>query len=110
MSRPFRFHPATIAFVLFAQISGAQRVEITLDPSATKQMTTGRVYVFFAKDSAREPRLLGGSYGASVPFFGVDAEAIKPGATVAVDATALGYPYESLSQVPAGQYYVQALM
>src|SRR5213596_2898415 len=110
MSRAFRFHPATIAFVLFAQISGAQRVEITLNPSATKQVTTGRVYVFFAKDSAREPRLLGGSYGGSVPFFGVDVEAMHPGATTAVDGTTLGYPYETLSQMPAGQYYVQALM
>jgi hypothetical protein len=75
-----------------------------------KEAATGRVYIFLAKDSAREPRLLGGSYGGSVPFFGVDVSAMSPGAVATVDQSALGYPYESLSKVPAGQYYVQALM
>lgn len=88
----------------------AQRVEIRLDPSATKEAASGRVFLFFAKDSAREPRLLGGSYGGSVPFFGVDVSALRPGTSATVDAKTLGYPYESLSQVPAGRYYVQALM
>src|SRR5437868_1401569 len=106
----FRFHTAAFALFLAVNASGAQRIEITLDASAAKQAATGRVYVFFAKDSAREPRLLGGSYGGSVPFFGVDVDALNPGAATAVDATTLGYPYESLSQMPAGQYYVQALM
>ena len=90
--------------------ASAQRVEIKLDPSVAKDATTGRVYVFFATTDAREPRQLGGSYGGSVPFFGVDVEALKPGAPATIDAKTLGYPYESLAQVPAGEYYVQALM
>jgi hypothetical protein len=108
MSTALRF--AAPALLLVAQLAAAQRVEIQLDAGAAKQATTGRVYVFFARDSAREPRLLGGSYGGSVPFFGVDVDALKPGATATIDASTLGYPYESLSQMPAGQYYVQALM
>jgi hypothetical protein len=70
MSTAFRF--AAPALLLVAQLAAAQRVEIQLDAGVAKQATTGRVYVFFARDSAREPRLLGGSYGGSVPFFGVD--------------------------------------
>jgi len=90
--------------------ASAQRVEIKLDPSVAKDATTGRVYVFLATSDAREPRQLGGSYGGSVPFFGVDVEALKPGAVATIDTRTLGYPYESLSQVPAGEYYAQALM
>ena len=112
MSTTFRAHVATVtvALLLAATTSAAQRVEIRLDPAVAKGATTGRVYIFFAKDTAREPRLLGGSYGGSVPFFGVDADAVTSGAAVTVDANTLGYPYESLTKVPAGQYYVQALM
>ncbi len=93
-----------------AALASAQRVEIKLDPSVAKGATTGRVYVFLSTSDAREPRQLGGSYGGSVPFFGVDVEALKPGAVATIDARTLGYPYESLSQVPAGEYYAQALM
>lgn len=109
MSTALRW-PASLALLFVANVISAQRVEIRLDPSVAREATTGRVYVFFARDNAREPRLLGGSYGGSVPLFGVDAEAMKPGTSVMVDASTLGYPHESLSQVPAGEYYVQALM
>jgi len=93
-----------------ASLASAQRVEVKLDPALATTPTTGRVFVFFAKSDAREPRLTGGSYGGSVPFFGSDVDALKPGAAASIDARTLGYPYESLSQVPAGEYYVQALM
>src|SRR5690348_4221179 len=101
---------AASSLLLGGQLAAAQRVEIQLNEAVGKQPTTGRVYVFFARDSAREPRLVGGSYGGSVPFFGVDVDAMKPGTAATIDVSTLGYPYESLSQMPAGQYYVQALM
>ena len=105
-----------LPLLLAALLAGApsraasQRVEIKIDPALASAAATGRVYVFLAKSDAREPRLTGGSYGGSVPFFGVDVDALKPGAVANIDAKTLGYPYESLSQVPAGEYYVQALM
>jgi hypothetical protein len=90
--------------------SVAQRVEIKLDPSVARDATTGRLFVFFSKNATREPRLQGGSYGGSVPFFGVDVEALKPGTAATIDTKTPGYPYESIRQVPAGDYYVQALL
>jgi len=90
--------------------ASAQRVTITLDPAVAKDALTGRVFVFFGKTTDREPRLQGGSYGNSVPFFGADVEGWKPGTSTIIDAKALGYPYESLSKVPAGEYYAQALL
>jgi len=99
-----------LAVTLGSSAVPAQRVEIRLDPSVAREAITGRVYVFLAKSDAREPRLQGGSYGGSVPFFGVDVEGLKPSAATVIDAKTLGYPYESLSQVPAGEYFAQALL
>ncbi len=93
-----------------ASTLSAQRAEISIDPAVASGAMTGRIYLFLSTTDAREPRLAGGSYGGSVPFFGADVEALKPGAAATIDAKTLGYPYESLSQVPAGEYYVQALM
>ncbi|MBV6520409.1 MAG: hypothetical protein MNPFHGCM_00516 [Gemmatimonadaceae bacterium] len=88
----------------------AQAVEIRLDPSIAAQPVTGRIFVFFSKTDSREPRLLGGSYGGSVPFFGADIDAWTPQRPAVIDRSTLGYPYGSLAQVPAGEYFVQALL
>jgi hypothetical protein len=97
-------------FLLVASTALAQRVTVTLDPAASNDAMTGRLFVFFAKNAAREPRLQAGSYGGSMPFFGIDVESWKPGTGATIDAGTLGYPYDDLAQVPAGEYYVQALL
>ncbi|NOT59900.1 MAG: hypothetical protein HOP19_06705, partial [Acidobacteria bacterium] len=71
---------------------------------------TGRVFVIVSKTDRTEPRLQAGSYNASVPFYGLDVNALKPGEGAVIDAGVLGYPVESLSQLPAGEYFVQALL
>ncbi len=42
--------------------------------------------------------------------FGVTVDGLKPGATVVVDDTATGYPVRKLSEVPAGEYTMQAVL
>ncbi|MBK7600659.1 MAG: hypothetical protein IPJ07_19950 [Acidobacteria bacterium] len=63
-----------------------------------------------SKTDRVEPRLQAGSYNASVPFYGMDVNALKPGDNAVIDASVIGYPVESPSQLPAGEYYVQALL
>jgi hypothetical protein len=46
----------------------------------------------------------------SVPFFGVDVEGLAPGATAVLDRRAAGYPLRSMDQLPAGDYFVQAIV
>lgn len=45
-----------------------------------------------------------------VPMFGVDAEELPLGHTVVINQTTFGHPVESLLQLPAGEYFVQAIM
>ncbi len=70
---------------------------------------TGRVFVMISRNPRPEPRQQAGSYTGSVPFFGIDADALMPYATVLFDTSTLGYPI-NLDQLPAGDYFVQALI
>src|SRR5262249_60657913 len=45
-----------------------------------------------------------------VPFYGVDAASRQPGTAAVIDGTTLGYPVAGLKDIPAGDYYVQALV
>lgn len=86
------------------------KFEISFPASLNGEPITGRVFVMISKNNRVEPRLQAGSYQASVPFYGVDVDALKPGANAVIDSSTLGYQVESLSQLPAGEYYVQALL
>ena len=89
------------------------RFEISYPASASVGPLTGRVFVMItrtlqARGGEREPRLQIGRVG--VPFFGRDFERLAPGGTVGIDASDPGTPVESLSAIPPGDYYVQALI
>lgn len=88
----------------------ALRIEVTIPASLRAEPLTGRVFVIFTRDSAPEPRLQAGSYDSSVPFFGVDAVQLAPGASAVLDARTLGFPVRSLRDLSAGDYYVQAVV
>ena len=83
------------------------RFEVTVPPSVRAQALTGRLIVVVAKDSAPEPRL---TISPSGPWiFGVDLEGLQPGQSAIVDERADGFP-SPLSDLPAGEYHVQAIV
>jgi hypothetical protein len=71
---------------------------------------TGRAFLFVARTDKSEPRLQSGSSEGSEPFFGVDVDALAAGKPVTIDPTVPGFPVESLKRLPAGDYFVQALL
>jgi hypothetical protein len=85
------------------------RFEVVVPPGLRAEPVTGRVFLFLARDSAPEPRLEAGDM-VSIPFFGQDVDSLRAGVPALVSRKALGYPYRSLDQLPAGDYYVQALV
>ncbi len=84
------------------------RFEISFPQSVYKEAITGRVYVILTRDNSREPRLQMYTHGA--PFFGSDVEVLKPGEAAVINEKVLGYPVDSLNQIPAGDYYVQGFI
>jgi S-formylglutathione hydrolase FrmB len=101
--------------VLFASLhvlaqTGATRFEISFPAAAHAEAITGRVFVFISRTSAPEPRQRVGFWGEDTPFFGADIAQLAPGQAAVIDGGTLGYPPKSLKEIPAGDYYVQALI
>ena len=98
--------------VALAGCAGArgQRFEISFPASVHGQPITGRVFVVVTRKDSPEPRLQIGSWSERSPFFGADVSQLKPGEAAVIDQATPGYPLKSLSEIPAGDYYVQAVM
>ena len=84
------------------------RFEISYPASVHAGPITGRVFVMISRTNQREPRLQISRIG--VPFFGRDIEKLAPDQAAVIDATDLGTPVETLSQIPPGDYWVQGFI
>ncbi len=100
----------TLALSGAALPAAAQRFEISFPAAVHAAPITGRVFLVVSRDSAPEPRLRAGSFTESTPFFGADVSALTPGTPTVIDPATLGYPLASLRDIPAGDYWVQAVM
>jgi len=94
--------------VLCSVARGEARFEISYDQAVGSGPVTGRVILIIARSDAPEPRFQIGPN--ATPMFGVDADSLQPGQAVIIDQTTFGHPVDSLSQLPAGDYYVQAML
>jgi hypothetical protein len=84
------------------------RFEIALSSSIQSEPVTGRVILVISRVSSPEVRLQAGTV-TSPPMFGIDVHNWKPSQKVTIDSATLGYPAVSLRDIPAGDYFVQAL-
>jgi hypothetical protein len=91
------------------QSSPAIAVRLGTNPGG--QPLDGRLLLLIAKDDKREPRFqITATSPSTAQVFGIDVERLKAGDERTFDDGVLGYPIESLSQLPAGEYTVQALL
>jgi hypothetical protein len=86
------------------------RFEVTYPATLSPGPIDGRVLVMLSTESDGEPRFQINDSPRTQQVFGVDVEGLKPGQPAVVGTATLGYPIESLAQVPAGTYTVQALL
>jgi len=91
-----------------ATTSQKLRFEVSIPAAAIGTPVTGRVFVMISRVNDREPRLQIGRTG--VPFFGHDVERLAPGQPATIDESDLGSPLESLTEIPPGDYFVQAMV
>lgn len=105
--------------LLFAQSNAvstpehARRVlaEISFTRGVIKAPVDGRVFLIISKDPTREPRYeITEDQMRSQQIFGVDVHGLTADRSVVMDGSILGYPLRSLSEVPAGDYYAQAVL
>ncbi|MEO8202197.1 MAG: hypothetical protein ABI679_16820 [Gemmatimonadota bacterium] len=70
----------------------------------------GRLLVMLSTDSTAEPRTQIADGLTTQQIFGIDVASLAPARLANLDARALGYPLASLTDIPAGRYWVQALL
>ncbi|HEY2390497.1 MAG TPA: alpha/beta hydrolase-fold protein [Candidatus Angelobacter sp.] len=73
------------------------------------QPIMGRLFIIIARANDPEPRLQVGGWRSKTELIGGDIDGLAPGGTATIDAVALGFPLKSVRELPAGDYYVQAL-
>ncbi len=93
-----------------AKLSG-QRFEVSFPKEESGAPLDGHVLLLIANNDTKEPRFqISFMTAESQQVFGVDVDALAPGAPAVIDASTLGYPAESLNDIPAGDYWVQAVL
>ncbi len=86
------------------------RVEVTFPAGLHPAAVNGRLYLMVSTDASEEPRFQINERPDTQQFFAIQVHAWKPGQPAILDPSALGYPLNSLRNLPSGDYTVQALL
>ncbi|MEW5901680.1 MAG: hypothetical protein AB1715_09485, partial [Acidobacteriota bacterium] len=86
------------------------RFEIIFREEKSKAPLDGRMLLLLSADGPAEPRFQISDGPNSQLVFGLDVDGLKPGEPAVFDKSIFGYPLQSLADVPAGEYWVQALL
>jgi hypothetical protein len=86
------------------------RFAVSFPATLVNQPVDGRLLVMLSNDDSAEPRFQILDGPNTQQAFGIDVEQWRPGAEAVIDAGVLGYPRESLTDVPPGTYTVQVLL
>lgn len=70
----------------------------------------GRLLLILSKNDAEEPRFQVRPGVAAVQIFGINVDGMQPGQQIVFDESVFGYPYDSIAELPDGDYFVQALL
>lgn len=120
MKKFFRFIAAGFVLSLTAlQCSYSQQKQSTTSPlrfavsflkEGSAQPLDGRVLLMISADSTAEPRFQISDDADTQLIFGINVDGLKPGVVATIDASVFGYPLKSISEIPPGSYWVQALL
>jgi hypothetical protein len=106
-----RFLLSTILFALVSiTISAQSKFTISFPAQHSQTPLDGRLLLLISTDGAQEPRLQINDGLKTQQVFGINVDGLKPNQKAIIDASAFGYPRQSLRDIPAGTYYVQALL
>lgn len=102
---------AFFGFVAVTNAATPLRFEVSVEKSPSPGAVTGRLLVILSHNEEHEPRMSMRANGTNAPFIiGRDVEKLAPGKPVVLDQKCMTFPASNLSQLPAGDYFVQALL
>ncbi len=87
------------------------RFAISFPASRSMQPLDGRIILVISNNDRQEPRFENNVYRADTQLaFGINVDGLKPGQDAIVDGKVFGYPLKSIGDIPAGDYWVQAVL
>ncbi len=86
------------------------RIEVSFPAALDTKPADGRVLLVISRRDTPEPRLAQLRGLNAQPIFGVDVDGLAPGQPAVFDVATRGWPVESLRDIPAGDYFVQAVL
>jgi hypothetical protein len=95
-----------------AQPTGSFEFAVSFPVSQSSVPLDGRVILLLSRDLTREPRThVEANEPLAAPYlFGLNVEALAPGAIAVLNDNAFGWPAAHLSAIPSGDYFVQAVL
>lgn len=110
-----RFSPFLLILIFFGwQCTPSSSTRLRFAISFTKEMIDsaqdGHIVLMLANNNQSEPRNQI-NFGLKTQLaFGLDVDGLKPGEEIFIDESVFGFPVRSIKDIPAGDYYVQALI
>ena len=86
------------------------RFEVIVDGGVRSEPVDGRVILIVSDEDSREPRFQRLRSPDAPAVFGVDVDGLAPGQAAVIDSDTRGWPLESISELPAGDYFVQVVL
>jgi len=86
------------------------RFGVQFPAERSKTPLDGRMLLLVSSDESAEPRYQIGDGPNTQIAFGLDVDGLKPDEPAVFNRTAFGYPVKSLADLPAGEYWVQAVL
>jgi hypothetical protein len=93
-----------------ASPEGSTHFQVSFPKERSAAPLDGRLFLLLSTDPSEEPRFQISLSVKTQIIFGQDVDAMPPGQLVEIRSDADGYPIERLTDVPPGEYYVQALL
>jgi hypothetical protein len=85
------------------------RFSVTLPPTISSSVG-GRLLLIVSRLDGAEPRFQVSDGAAGQPVFGIDVDNWAGATPAVIDGRVLGFPLDSINDIPAGTYTVQALL
>src|SRR6204780_1294974 len=96
--------------LMAASLASAQTITAVFPSSRSGHPLDGRLLLLLSNDPGDEPRMQIDDTPRSQIVFGITVDAWPSGTAITITDEANGYPIRKLSEVPPGDYTVQAVL
>ena len=86
------------------------RFGISFPQECSKETVDGRMLLIVSSDGTNEPRFQISRGADTQLIFGINVDGLQPDDLAVVDSSVFGFPLQSISDIPPGEYWVQALL